>query len=398
MGGGLEKTKLRLGVMPLADAAPFFVARDKGFFEKQGLEVDVRVEASWASIRDKVVTGVLDGAQMLAPMPIAATLGVDGIGVPMVTALSLNLNGNSITVSEEIYRDLRLQRREPVAAGRALKELLARDRLQGRRPRVFAHVFPFSTHNYELRYWLAASGIVPERDVRLEVIPPPLMVQHLGDGRIDGFCVGAPWGAAAEMAGVGYRIVSTYQIWNNSPEKVFGVTAEWARAYPRTHCAVVAALIDACRWLDLAENRAEGAQLMIDSGALEAPPATVRAALEVPSIGDTFFGSGLVFHRGAANFPWISHAMWFVEQMRRWKQIGADVNAAKVAAAVYLPALHREAAARLGVACPETDYKSEGQHAASWALAQSGGSLTIGADRFFDGAVYNPDGQRAASP
>lgn len=392
-GRSLEKDELRLGVMPLADAAPLIVARDKGFFAAQGLDVEVRVEASWASIRDKVATGLLDGAQMLAPMPIAATLGVDGIGVPMVTALSLNLNGNSIAVSEDIYRELGLTRREPVSAGRALKALIERDRMRGRRPRTFAHVFPFSAHHYLLRYWLAASGIDPDRDVRLEVIPPPLMVQHLGDGRIDGFCVGAPWGAAAEVAGVGYRIVSTYQIWNNSPEKVFGVTQEWARSHPRTHVAVVAALIDACRWLDAPAHRTEAAQLLIDSGALDAPPATVRAALEVPAAGDAFLGSGLVFHRGAANFPWISHAMWFIEQMRRWGQIGAAVDAAQTAAAAYLPALHREAAARVGVHCPEADYKSEGEHAGIWALPLTSGPLPMGADCFFDGAALGTDGR-----
>lgn len=392
MSGKLEKTRLRLGIMPLVDAAPLIVARDKGYFAAQGLDVDVRVEASWASIRDKVVAGVLDGAQMLAPMPIAATLGIDGIGVPMVTALSLNLNGNSIAVSESLYRDLHLERRDPVAAARALKALLARDRATGRRPRVFAHVFPFSTHHYVLRYWLAASGIDPDRDLRLEVIPPPLMVQHMGDGRIDGFCVGAPWGAAAEAAGVGYRVVNTYQIWNNGPEKVFGVTRSWAQAHPQTHRAVVAALIDACRWLDAPEHRAEGAQLVIDSGAVQAPPATIRTALEVPWAGDSFFGTGLLFHRHAANFPWVSHAMWFIEQMRRWGQIGNEIDAVAVAAAVYLPQLYREVAERLDVACPPDACKSEGEHAGIWGLRLPQGLLTMGADAFFDGAVYSADG------
>ncbi len=392
MTQALETKRLRLGIIPLVDAAPFFVAQEKGFFAKQGLDVDVSVEASWASIRDKVVTGLLDGAQMLAPMPLAASLGIDGIGVPMVTAMTLNLNGNSIAVSEAIYRELRLRQREPVSAGRALEAMLVRDRLLGRRKRAFAHVFPFSTHHYVLRYWLAASGIDPDRDVRLEVIPPPLMVQHLGDGRIDGFCVGAPWGAAAEAAGVGYRVVNTYQIWNNAPEKVLGVTEAWARARPRTHRALVAALIDACRWLDVPENRAEGAQIVIDSGAVDAPPATIRTALEVPSAGDCFFGTGLVFHRHAANFPWISHAMWFIEQMRRWRQIGDGIDTATAAASVYQPDIYREAAARVGVASPKDDYKTEGLHPGIWTLPLPSGLLMMGADAFFDGAVYGTDG------
>jgi two-component system, oxyanion-binding sensor len=394
-GISLEKDELRLGVIPLVDAVPLIVARDKGFFARQGLEVEVSVEASWASIRDKVATGLLDGAQMLAPMPLAATLGIDGIGVPMIAAMTLNLNGNSIAVSESIYRELQLREREPVNAGRALRGLLLRDRILGKRRRAFAHVFPFSTHHYMLRYWLAASGIDPDRDVRLEVIPPPLMVQHLSDGRIDGFCVGAPWGAAAEAAGVGYRVVNTFQVWNNAPEKVLGVTRSWAAAHPHTHRALIAALLDACRWLDVPGNRAEGAQILIDSSAVDAPPATIRNALEVPSAGDSFFGTGLVFHRHAANFPWTSHAMWFVEQMRRWGQIGDDVDAAEIAAQVYQPQICRDAAALVGVACPEHDAKSEGMHAGVWALRLASGLLTMGPDAFFDGAVYGADGMLA---
>ncbi|TJY58172.1 ABC transporter substrate-binding protein [Sinimarinibacterium sp. CAU 1509] len=390
MSETLEKKKLRLGVVPLADAAPIIVARDKGFFEMHGLQVSISVEASWASIRDKLVAGILDGAQMLAPMPIAATLGLDGLGTPMVTALSLNLNGNSIAVSERLYRELHLQRRDAAAAGRALKDLLIRDRLTGRGPRVFAHVFPFSTHHYELRYWLAASGIDPDHDVRLEVVPPQLMVHNLRDGRIDGFCAGAPWGAVAEIAGSGYRIVNTYQIWNNAPEKVLGVTRDWADANPTTHRALVAALIDACRWLDAAEHRAEGAQLLIDSEVLEAPPAAIRAALDIPVAGDPFFGPGLAFHAGAANFPWVSHAQWFIEQMQRWGQVPADVDAAAVAAKVYLPALYRQAAASLKITSPLEDSKTEGQHDGDWSLEQPSGAIRMGADRFFDGSIFDP--------
>ena len=152
------------------------------------------------------------------------------------------------------------------------------------------------------------------------------------------------------------------------------------------------ALIDACRWLDAPEHRAEGAQLVIDSGAVQAPPATIRTALEVPWAGDSFFGTGLLFHRHAANFPWVSHAMWFVEQMRRWGQIRGEIDATAVASTVYLPQLYREVAARLDVACPTDDCKSEGEHAGIWGLRMPQGLLTMGADAFFDGAVFSADG------
>ncbi len=375
-----EIKTLRIGVVPLADAAPLVVACARGFFAAQGLEVELSVEASWASIRDKVAAGLLDAAQMLAPMPLAATLGLDGVGVPMVTGLSLNLNGNAITVSEPLYRALRLHTHEAMAAGHALKAVLAHDRVHGRGPRVFAHVFPFSAHHYQLRHWLAAAGIDPDRDLRLEVVPPPLMVQHLRDGRIDGFCVGAPWGAVAEAAGVGQRIVSGYQIWNNAPEKVLGVTRAWADAHPATHRALIAALIAAARWLDSPAHRLEAAQVLIERVLLDAPPATLRAALARPPPGDPFAGAGLVFHDGAAGFPWRSHAHWFITQMQRWQQLDRAVDAATVARAVYRPELFRAAAQRVGAPCPTADSKAENQHATPWRMAASEGELQMGAD------------------
>lgn len=391
---GLEKHALRIGLMPLVDAAPLIVARDRGFFAAHGLAVELFVEMSWASVRDKVATGLLDAAQMLAPMPLAATLGIDGMGVPMVTAMTLNLNGNSIAVSESLYRALQLRERDADSAGRALSRLLQHERRLGRPVRSFAHVFPFSTHHYLLRYWLAASDIDPDRELRLQVVPPPLMVEQLRDGRIDGFCVGAPWGAAAEAAGVGYRVIHTHQIWNHAPEKVLGVTEAWAAAHPRTHRALIAALIDACRWLDTTHNRMEAAQIVIDSGAVDAPPATIRDALHRPASGDDLLGSGLVFHRHAANFPWVSQACWFIAQMQRWGQLGRDIDGAAMATRVFKPQIYREAATLLGVVCPEHDSKAEGAHGGPWSLALPSGAMTMGADAFFDGAVYDRNGVR----
>lgn len=388
MGETLEKTRLNLGIIPLVDAAPLIVARDLGFFARHGLDVEVVVESAWASIRDKIVAGLLDAAQMLAPMPLAATLGIDGIGVPMVTALSLNLNGNSIAVSEALYRELGLIRREPMAVGSALKALLAREREQGLPPRVFAHVFPFSTHHYQLRYWLAASGIDPDHDLRLVVVPPQLTVAHLRAGRIDAFCAGAPWGAVAEQAGVGQRIVTSRQIWNNAPEKVLGVTRDWAQAHPNTHRALVCALIDACRWLDAPEHRGQAAQCVIDAAILDAPPATIRSTLEAAVASDPSFGVGLVFHHGAANFPWLSHAVWFIEQMRRWGQLPAGTQALQIAREVYQPDIYRLAASRIGVICPDTDCKSEGEHEAPWTLQTRNGPLAMGGDRYCDAGVF----------
>jgi ABC-type nitrate/sulfonate/bicarbonate transport system substrate-binding protein len=384
----LEKNDIKLGLVPLIDAAPLIVAKEKGFFEEQGLNVTLSVEASWASIRDKVAAGLLDAAHMLAPMPIAATAGIDGVGVPMMTALSLNLNGNAIAVSQSLYWRLQLDELTPSSVGERLKRVLDADRAAGAPPRVFAHVFPFSPHHYELRYWLAGCDIDPDRDLQLVVIPPPQMVRALRDGSIDGFCVGAPWGAVAQAAGIGRVVLNKYQIWNNSPEKVLGVTRAWAEAHPQTHLALIAALIRAAQWLDQPANRSEAARLIVEGHYVEATPETVHESLAVGAPGKPE-NAGLVFHAGAATFPWVSHALWFVGQMRRWNQLPHGIDGDALARASYRPDLYRAAAAQFGMPCPAVDLKSEGQHAGIHTLSRDH-TIELGADRFFDGAGYSP--------
>ena len=379
----LEKTELKIGLVPLVDAAPLIIAREKGFFAAHGLQVELSVEASWANIRDKVAAGMLDAAHMLAPMPIAATAGIDGVRVPMLTALSLNLNGNAITISESLFWQMQLDTINPREVGARLKHVLETDRAAGASPRVFAHVFPFSTHNYELRYWLAGCGIDPDRDLNLSVVPPPQMVKSLREGSIDGFCVGAPWSEVAQADGIGRVVVRKYQIWNNSPEKVLGVTHSWAHQNPNTHLALIAALIETARWIDRTENRAEAARIVVESHALEAPPEIVHEALQARASGHPL-GRGLVFHEGAANFPWTSHALWFIQQMVRWQQAPSDIDASAIASASYRPDLYRAAAAIVGEPCPSQDFKSEGDHPRSWKLGSETSSITMGPDRFFD--------------
>jgi len=387
----LEKPALRVGVVPLADAVPIVVAQAKGFFARHGLDVEITLEHAWAAVRDKLSADRLDAAQMLAPMPLAATLGIDAVPTPMVAALTLNLNGNAIVVSNALHERLSAMRHsEEIGAlgwAQALKRLIESDRAAGRPQLVFSHVYTYSAHHYELRYWLAAGGIRPDYDLNLIVVPPPLAVAQLAAGRIDGFCVGAPWGDVAERAGVGRRIVSKYLIWNNSPEKVLGVTRAWAEANPNTHLALVSALIEASRWLDQAENRAEAARLLAETGYLEAAPECITAAL-APRAPDHPLGQGLVFHAGAAGFPWVSQARWFVEQMQRWQQVLKTVDAAQTAAAVYRPDIYRAAAARVGVSAPTVDYKSEGEHRLPWQLDGTDGVIDMGPDCLLDAALY----------
>jgi nitrate/nitrite transport system substrate-binding protein len=399
MSNDLEKTAITLGFIPLTDCAPLVIAQEKGWFAKYGLDVTLSKETSWANIRDKVALGILDGAQMLAPMPLAMSLGIGPIHKPMVTAFTMDLNGNAITVSNSLYE--RMQRADAAAmaerplSARALKAVLDADRKAGRPPLTFAMVFPESTHNYELRYWMAAAGIDPERDVRLVVVPPPQMVGQLERGSIDGYCVGEPWNAQAVQAGIGRTLITKYEIWNNSPEKVLGVTQEWAEQYPNTHHALLLALLEAGRWLDEPDHRIEAAALIARSVYVNAPEHVVRmsmtgtfqyAADEMPRALPDFN----VFHRYAANFPWRSHAVWFLTQMLRWGQFDRAIDLQAVAAAVYRPDLYRQAASQLGLPCPGIDYKTEGRHTAVWKLYEGESSLPMGADRFLDGRLFDP--------
>jgi len=350
---GLEKTKLTFGIIPLTDCAPLVVAAEKGYFKKHGLDVAISKEASWANIRDKVSIGALDGAHMLAGMPIAATLGVGAIPKPTVTAFSMDLNGNGITVSNALYErmmaaDPEAMKESPTSA-RALKKIIDEDKAKGHPPMTFAMVFPVSTHNYEIRYWMGSAGIDPDNDIRLIVIPPPQMVANLQANNIVGYCVGEPWNERAVQAGLGRTIITNYEIWNNNPEKVFGVNLEWAEKYPNTHKAAVRALIEAAQWMDKPENRMEVVKIISQKSYVNAPPDVVKMSMtgtfqyakdETPRPLPDFN----VFYRYAATFPWYSHAEWFISQMYRWGQIDRAIDIKKAAAAVYRPDIYRSAA------------------------------------------------------
>ena len=328
-----SRARVRIGVLPLADAVPLLVARDKGFFAAQGLDATVSIEGSWAGIRDKLATGLLDAAQLLAAMPIAANLGIDGLRVPMHAGLMLSRNGSSITVSSALYDAMGRPPPDPAASADALRALIDDDRRKGRPRRVFAHVFPFSTHHYVLSEWLETAGIDPERDVSLLVIPPPLMVKMLRERRIDGYCVGAPWGGAAEAAGVGRRLTSVPLIRPGCAEKVLGVTRDWAELNPHTHLGVVAALIEACRWLDEPGHRAQAAIMLEAAEWIAAPASTLRNALL--DDGNDPRGPHIVFGVDEAAEPTADDARWFARQMLRRGQVATDVDAEGIAERTY---------------------------------------------------------------
>lgn len=335
---------LRLGFIPLTDCAPLVVAQNLGLFAEEGLNVTLSREASWATVRDKVAVGALDGAHMLAPMALASALGVDGAGDarPMIAPLALNLNGSAITVSTALAAALREIDPEGMAArpiaARPLARLVARRRAQGAPPLTFAVVFPYSMHAYQLRYWMAQAGIDPDLDVRLVVTPPPRMVEQLRLGGIDGFCVGAPWNAVAVQEGLGEMLIKASEFWPGSPDKVFGVKAPWARDRPDTLLAVLRALIRAAAWADDPANRTALVGLL-------ARPEHVGASAE--AIAWALDGE-IVFHAGGAGLPRREHALWFLSQMARWGQIPLGQDLAAVAEAVYRPDLFGAAAQSLG--------------------------------------------------
>jgi len=396
-GRHLEKTELSLGFIPLTDCAPLVAAQEKGFFREQGLRVSLSRESSWANIRDKVSVGMLDGAQMLAGMPLAAACGLE-VSAPLVTALNLDLNGNAITVSHTLYREL-LDTKEPalttpLGSARALKQMIEERRATGDKPLVFAMVSPVSSHNYLLRYWMATAGIDPDRDLSLTVVPPPHMVNYLRAGVISGFCVGEPWNTEAVQTGLGRTLVTSYDLWNNHPEKVLGVTRGWAAAHPNTHQALLRALLQAGAWLDRPDNRREICALLSQGRYVNCPEevlaqsmtGTFRYAADAEPLARPDFN---VFHRYAAGFPWCSHALWLLTQMVRWRQLRKPIKLAALAESVYRPDLYRQAAAALGLEAPVRDYKVEGIHAGTWGTVEGAG-LELGPDLFFDQQSFHP--------
>ena len=337
----LEKTDLTLGYIALACCAPLAVAKARGEFEREGLNVTLSREPSWANIRDRIAVGALDGAHMLGPQAIAMSLGLGGEVTPVIAPMALNLNGSAITVSTAVAEALREIAPDEMTvrprAAAALRPLIERRRKAGEPPLTFAAVFSYSVHNYELRHWLAAGGIDPDRDVRIVVTPPARMVEQLTAGDIDGFCVTAPWNGMAWQAGVGEVLVHASEIWPRSPDKVFGVTQGWAERHPETLSALIRAMERAAAWADARENRAELAALL--AGFIGAPEAALRLSLVGPD-GDAPEAfkdpDYIIFHREGANRPVAGHARWFLGQMARWGQ----VPAAAEAEAVYRPDLY----------------------------------------------------------
>ncbi len=369
----LEKDSLRLGFIKLTDMAPLAVAFEKGYFEDEGLSVQLEAQANWKVLLDRVINGELDGAHMLAGQPLGSTIGF-GTKADVVTAFSMDLNGNAITVSNDIWKQMKPK--IPVKDGKpvhpikadALKPVVEKFKSEGK-PFNMAMVFPVSTHNYELRYWLAAGGIKPgyyappqdtlgqlDADAMLSVTPPPQMPATLDAGTIVGYSVGEPWNQQAVFKGIGVPVISDYEIWKNNPEKVFGVSKEWADKNPKTHLAVVKALIRAAMWLDADnnKNRPEAVEMLSQKHYVGADYAVLANSMT----GTFEYEKGdkrplpdfNVFFRHHATYPFYSDAIWYLTQMRRWGQINEEKSDAwfmETAKKVYRPDIYMAAAKEL---------------------------------------------------
>ena len=357
--------RLVLGFMPLLDCASLIAAAEFGFAQREGLELTLVRETSWANIRDRVIVGHFDAAHMLGPMTVASTLGIGHVKVPVIAPFALGLGGNAITVSislwERMSREGALPGADPQKQGAALRNVVTARERAGLEPLTFGMVYPFSCHNYELRYWLAACGIDPDRDVRLVVIPPPFLVDSLRAGQIDGFCVGEPWNSVAVEAGVGAIVAATTAIWPLSPEKVLGCRAEWATEHPSQLAALLRALYQASLWCDQPENHAELARKLSEPRYVGTSAELLRLSLgnfhaQTPGTAPT-------------TFPWISHALWFYTQMVRWRQIEYSHEHLASVLTTYRPDLYRSALGGRVLDIPKTDQKIE---------------------RFFDDRVFDP--------
>jgi ABC-type nitrate/sulfonate/bicarbonate transport system substrate-binding protein len=345
----MTQDRLRIGYIPLTDAAALIIAVDKSFTAKEGLTVDLVREVSWSNVRDKLNIGLFDAAHLLAPLAIASNLGIGHVKVSLRAPFMLGLNGNAITVSRSLYDVLTLAAEgdlgDPKVSARALARVVAERKRRGAEPLMFGMTFPFSTHNYQLRFWMAAGGIDPDEDVRLVVLPPPYMVESLGNRHVDGFCVGAPWNSVAVDLGIGHILHFGSDIFARAPEKVLAVHTAWPADRAGVLQRLLRALDHAVQFIADPLNLDEVASLISAPHRLNVPQELIRGTLE----GQLRLARGaepradpnyvLIGRAGAAR-PDPIHAAWLYAQMVRWDQAQLSPELLASAEACFRPDLY----------------------------------------------------------
>lgn len=350
-----EKKEIRVGFIPLTDCASVVMAAVKKFDEKYGIKIILSKESSWASVRDKLVSGELDAAHVLYGLVYGLQLGVSGPQHDMAMLMTLNNNGQAITLSNQL-------KEAGVTDAASLKKIIDGS---AKGTYTFAQTFPTGTHAMWLYYWLANAGIHPFNDVRNVVVPPPQMVMNMKIGNMSGYCVGEPWNQRAVLDGIGFTAATTQEIWPDHPEKILGTTSAWVAAHPNTARALTAAVLEASRWIDTSDaNRIETAKTIAGRAYVNTSPETIQGRM----LGDYDNGLGKkwkdahgmrFFNDGAVNYPYLSDGMWFLTQHKRWGLIEADPDYLAVAKKINRTDLYKQAATAVGgINLPASDMRS----------------------------------------
>jgi nitrate/nitrite transport system substrate-binding protein len=348
-----EKTEIRIGFIPLTDCASVVMASVLGFDKKYGVKFVLSKEASWAGVRDKLANGDLDAAHVLYGLLYGVQMGIGGQRKDMAVLMGLNNNGQAITLSKQLAT-------KGAVDGQSLAKLMRAEK----RDFTFAQTFPTGTHAMWLYYWLAANGINPMKEAKVITVPPPQMVANMRVGNMDGFCVGEPWGHRAIMDGIGITAITTQDIWRDHPEKVLGSTLEFAKKHPNTCRAMMAAIIEASRWIDASmANKNKMAEVIAAKSYVN----TSKDAIDQRILGRYQNGLGKTwddqnymkfYNDGAVNFPYLSDGMWFMTQHRRWGLLKQDPDYLAVASAVNQIALYKDAATLAKAPVPSSPMRS----------------------------------------
>ncbi|TAK16705.1 MAG: nitrate transporter [Rhizorhabdus sp.] len=388
-------TPLAVAFLPLTDSAPLIVAREKGFAAEAGIDLLLHKTTSWATVRDMLVYGQVQGAHMLAPLAIAVTLGLSQHPAALSAPFKLNLNGNALAMSTEFAAALdpdpakRID--DPVGAAHDFATAIG---LHRRKP-VIGIVHRYSSHALMLRYWLGFAGIDPDRDLALRVLPPSLMVEALRSGEIDGFIAGEPWSSVAVAAGLAEIVAVGSRIWRRGVEKLIAFRTDWMESHPETVDRFLVAMARAAAWSDDPVNRTELAELLERPAYVGQPAATILPAIEGrlllrPGTEPAAIDDFMIFAGEAANFPWRSQALWIYSQLVRWKMVEPGPEAERKAAEVFRSDIFRRALADAALPMPGASMKVEGSLSNPLPVGTSSGSLTLGPDRFFDGRIFDP--------
>lgn len=396
----MSRRQVRIGFIPLVDAAVLAAARELDFAAAEGVDLVLSRETSWSNIRDKVAFGLFEGAHMLAPMPIAMQLGLGSVAHEAVAPFVLSVNGNAISVSRSLANAMAETPESEGSVGpQALARLGAGVRALHRRrgaPLTFGVPFPFSCHAYELRHALTDVGLAVGQEVEIVVVPPPLMVDALRAGKLDGFCVGEPWNSVAVDAELAEIVLPGARVWRFAPEKVLGLRREWAEANRDVLFALLRALHRAAVWADRPENHVTLSEVLAREGYLDLPAEVIERSLNgrltlSPDGRQGLVDDFLVLHRKAATFPWRSFALWIYAQMVRAGQVEHSAERAAAVRQVFRPDLYRAALGPAGADLPGASEKVEGALSAETPVASRSGKLFLGPDRFFDETVFDPN-------